>query len=420
MRNINTIDHKGRLKMFKNRNLTVMWIANFFVAASATMVLPFLSVYIETFGDFSDAYVQRWSGFIFGITFLVAFFAAPLWGRFGDNFGRKKILMLTGYGIAMSILLMSFVNNVWELLLLRAFMGVVTGFIPTSMALISAQTAKEEAGKVLGTLQMGTVSGGLFGPLIGGLLADSVGFTYTFFITSVVIALAATLVAFGIKEKIITENKRTEEKKTMRQVLLLIIRNKMLLIVMILSLVVQTANFSIQPQLALYVSQLLTSENIAFLAGLAFSVTGLGNLIATRFWGIQGDKIGHDKIIFICLIISAVTFLPQAFVTSIWQLVILRFLFGIAVGGIIPCVTAYIRQKVPVNIQGEVLGYNQSFRFLGNVTGPAVGGLVAGSFGIPAVFYVSSLLLLLMAVSFYFVYKSADKSKGRKKHAVNQ
>ena len=397
-----------------------MWFANFFVSASATMVLPFLSIYIETFGNYPDAYVQRWSGFIFGITFLVAFFVSPLWGRFGDKFGRKKILILTGFGIALSIFLMSYVSNVWELFFLRMLMGVVTGFIPTSMALISAQTDKKIAGQVLGTLQMGTVSGGLFGPLIGGALADSVGFTYTFASTAIVISLATLLVVFGVREVVKDDKKsRPEEKKSMAEVLTMIRNDHLLVMVMVISLFVQTANFSIQPQLALYVGQLLTVENIAFLAGLAFSVTGLGNLLATRFWGMQGDRIGHEKILLICLLLAGLFFLPQAWVTSIYSLIMLRFLFGMAIGGIIPCVTAYIRQAVPIAQQGEVLGYNQSFRFLGNVLGPVIGGVTAGIFGISAVFYLSSMLFFGAALVLYGILKKRERSKRKTSFLLN-
>ncbi|WP_319003526.1 MFS transporter [Bacillus shivajii] len=388
-----------------------MWIANFFVAASATMVMPFLSLYIETFGNFTDAYVQRWSGFVFGITFLVAFIVSPLWGRFGDRFGRKKILIITGYGIALSIFLMGYVDTVWELFFLRFFMGIVTGFIPMSMALISTQTSKEIAGRVLGTLQMGTVSGALFGPLIGGALADAFGFTYTFILTAIVIVMATTLVLFGIKEKLVKNEGADKEKKSMKEVISFIFKSPMLVMVMLLSLIVQMANFSIQPQLALYVGQLMTAENIAFLAGLAFSVTGLGNLVATRAWGILGDKIGHEKVLILCVLMGGVLFLPQAFVTNIWQLVILRFLFGIQIGGIIPCATAYIRRKAPLSIQGEVLGYNQSFRFLGNVLGPVTGGLISGYFSIAAVFYFSSSLFIIAALLLLAVYVKNQKQK---------
>ncbi|WP_307326158.1 MFS transporter [Evansella vedderi] len=383
-----------------------MCIANFFVAASATMVLPFLSLYIETFGNYSDAYVQRWAGFVFGITFLVAFAVSPFWGRFGDKFGRKKILLITGYGIAASIFIMGYVETVAGLFILRFFMGIVTGFIPVSMALISAQTKKEVAGKVVGTLQMGTVSGGLIGPLMGGALADTFGFTYTFIITAIVISAATTFVAFGIKEVMAKEESKNEKRKrSMAEVFKMVFQNPVLLMIMIISLLIQTANFSIQPQLALYVNQLMEGENIAFLAGFAFSVTGLGSLLATRAWGTLGDKIGHEKVLLICLILGALFFLPQAFVTEIWQLVVLRFLFGIQIGGTIPCVTAYIRRTVPLSVQGEVLGYNQSFRFLGNVTGPVTGGIISSTWAISSVFYYSTVLLVIAAISLAVVLK---------------
>ncbi|ASF41104.1 hypothetical protein CEH05_18830 [Halobacillus halophilus] len=51
-----------------------MWFANFFIAGSITMVLPFLSLYIDQLGNFSDSFVQTWSGGIFEITFVMAHF----------------------------------------------------------------------------------------------------------------------------------------------------------------------------------------------------------------------------------------------------------------------------------------------------------------------------------------------------------
>lgn len=201
------------------KNLVIMWIANFFVAASATMVLPFLSLYIGTFGDYSQDYVQRWSGFVFSITFLTALFFSPLWGRISDKHGYKRILMITGFGISASIFLMGFVQSVEQLFFLRLVMGIVTGFIPTSIAFISSQTPKESAGKTLATLQTGTVTGALLGPLIGGLIVDMVGFQYTFIITSSCIAGAALLVTIFIKDHKRVE-KQSEKKLTRKEVFL--------------------------------------------------------------------------------------------------------------------------------------------------------------------------------------------------------
>lgn len=386
-----------------------MWIANFLVAASATMILPFLSLYIGTFGEFSSAYIQKWSGFVFGITFLTAFLISPIWGRFGDKHGWKKILLITGFGIAISVFLMGYASSVTELFFLRLFMGLVTGFIPTSIALISAQTDKKRAGKVLATVQTGTVSGGLFGPLIGGSLVDVVGFQYTFILTSSVIALATFIVAIGIKEVVGNEQGKGKKIYSRKEVFKLVFQSKLLLAVMLISFFIQTANFSIQPLLALYVNELtVNTTNLAFLAGLAFSITGLGNLMSTRSWGNLGDKIGHGKVLIICLILSIVFFIPQAFVTNIWQLVFLRFLYGLQVGGLIPCMTAYIRQLAPLSVQGEILGYNQSFRFLGNVIGPVLGGLLSGYFGISFVFYFASSLFFVGLGILWFALKAEE------------
>lgn len=372
-----------------------MWFCNFLVGASTTMIMPFLSLYIESFGNYSNEYVQRWAGFVFGVTFLVAFFISPVWGRFGDRYGYKPILLITGFGIAISIFFMGMMHHVMGLFILRLFMGIVTGFIPTSIALISSQTPKEQAGKTLGTLQMGTVSGTLFGPLIGGAMADSFGFKYTFIITSISIAIATFGVLFGIVENRKEKTANQGQCYSRKDVIKKIFNHRILITVMIIALLIQVANFSIQPLLALYVSQLSKAGSVAFLAGMAFSATGFGNLLMTRQWGKLGDKIGHEKVLMCLLLLASIFIIPQALATNLWELVIFRFLFGMAIGGMLPSITAFIRREAPIEMQGEVLGYNQSFRFLGNVLGPVLGGVVSGYGGITTVFYVTSVLFII-------------------------
>lgn len=395
------------------KNLVIMWFANFFMAASSTMVLPFLSLYIETLGSYPDGFTQKWSGYVFGVTFLMAFLVSPFWGRFGDKHGYKKILLITGSGIGTSILLMSLVSSVYELFFLRMAMGLVTGFIPTSLAMISAQTPRRTAGKMLGTLQIGTVSGGLFGPLLGGLLADHVGFTYTFFITAFVIYGAVLLVFAGVRERPLKSDRDRSITYTRKQVLRTILNQRPLITVMILTAVIQVGNFSIQPLLALYVSELHGTQNLAFFSGLAFSATGLGSLLAARKWGALGDRFGHGKILVILSLSAAVCFIPQGLTSSYETLVIFRFLFGIALGGMIPCITASIRLQAPGSIQGEVLGYNVSFRFLGNVIGPVLGGILSSYFGISAAFYVTAFLFFSGACLLLFQRSQQKKSEAK-------
>ncbi|ANU11521.1 major facilitator superfamily protein [Planococcus antarcticus DSM 14505] len=379
----------------QKKNFVIIMFTNFLVAGSTTMIMPFLSLYIESLGNFTDEYVQRWSGLIFGITFVAALIMSPIWGRIADKYGFKPILIINGFGIATSIFLMGTADSVSELFMIRLFMGVVTGFIPTSLAFVSSQTSKETAGKTLGTLQMGSVSGTLFGPVLGGLMADAFGFEYTFLITASVIAIAALFVVFGLHEikRVKLKDAHVYAPKTIVNGIL---SHRLMLNVMIITALIQIGNFSIQPLLSLYVAELTEgSTQVAFLAGITFSATGVGNLLFARRWGRLGDSIGYEKVLGFLLLLAFVFIIPQAFVTELWQLIALRLLFGIAVGGMIPTTTALMRREAPIEIQGEIMGYNTSFRFLGNIIGPMFGGIVSGFIGISSVFIVTGVLFVL-------------------------
>nr|WP_269467144.1 MFS transporter [Virgibacillus dokdonensis] len=386
-----------------------------------TMVIPFISLYIDSMGNFSDAYVQNWSGWTFAITFVTAFIFSPIWGRIGDKYGRKKLLIFSATGMGLSIFLMGFATSVWQLFLLRLLMGVATGFIPMSQAFISTQTPKHIAGKVLGTLQTGSITGTLMGPLLGGTLADAFGYANTFKWVSITIFFSAVIVFFGVKEikANLADGERDEKSYTRKQVLQHIVSRPVLLIVMLISALVQIAHFSVQPILSLFVQEIHGPASIAFFSGVAFSAAGLGNLLMSRRLGRLGDKIGYIKVLIALLFMAGIVYLPGAWVTNIWQLVILRFLLGIAIGGIIPVRIAYIRQTAPLSMQGEVLGYNTSLRFLGNIIGPALGGVIAGFFGFSAVFLFTSILLLVSgSIMLYFWYKHEYASKHPQTHSL--
>src|SRR5699024_3505148 len=114
--------------------------------------------------------------------------------------------------LAISVLLMGYATSVWQLFLLRFISGVFTGFVPMSQALISTQTPKETAGKVLGTLQTGSVTGTLMGPPLGGVIADMISYSAAFKAGSITLFLSALTVMLGVQEvqaKIISQRAQT-------------------------------------------------------------------------------------------------------------------------------------------------------------------------------------------------------------------
>ncbi len=85
---------------------------------------------------------------------------------------------------------------------------------------------------------------------------------------------------------------------------------------------------------------------------------------------------------------------PQAFVTSIWQLIGLRFLMGVSLAGLLPSIAATIRHNVPQGAAGTILGYSTSAQYAGQVIGPLAGGFVGGHLGMRAVFLATTAIML--------------------------
>jgi MFS family permease len=123
------------------------------------------------------------------------------------------------------------------------------------------------------------------------------------------------------------------------------------------------------------------------------SVGALGSVLSASRLGKLADRIGHWNVVVGGLVASALLLIPQAFVTTAWQLIVLRFLMGLALGGLLPCIASVIRHSVPDTVAGKMLGYSVSAQYAGQVTGPLAGGFVGGHFGMRFVFLGTCVLM---------------------------
>ena len=72
---------------------------------------------------------------------------------------------------------------------------------------------------------------------------------------------------------------------------------------------------TVQPIVTLYVQEMVGNlPNVATLAGIAFSITGLANVISAPFLGNRSDRIGYRRVLLVCLAGGTITTLPQAFI----------------------------------------------------------------------------------------------------------
>jgi MFS family permease len=151
---------------------------------------------------------------------------------------------------------------------------------------------------------------------------------------------------------------------------------------------------SIEPIITVYVAQLMENQaHVTLMAGVVMSAAALGSIVSSAWLGKLADRAGHWNVVIGALGAAALLLVPQAFVTAGWQLVALRFLMGLALGGLLPSITSIIRHNVPEGVGGNVLGYAISAQYVGQVAGPVLGGFVGGHIGMQAVFLGTAVLL---------------------------
>ncbi|WP_050809832.1 multidrug efflux MFS transporter [Desulfosporosinus sp. OT] len=389
------------------RNLFVCWFGMFVAGIGMSQIAPILPLYIQHLGVHNTSSIAQLSGIAFGVTYIISAIFSPIWGHFADKFGRKPMILRASLGMALIIGCMGFAPNVYVLIGLRVLEGAITGFSTACTALIATQTDKEHAGYALGTLSTGSIAGSLLGPIIGGFIEENLGFQPVFFITGALLLIAFILTALFVKESFTHQDKKAVSIKVQWKS---VPEMSLTITLLVTFFTLALGLYSIEPIITVYVTQLTkNSSHIALLAGLAFSASGLANIIAAPRLGKLSDKIGAHKVMLVALVVAGILYLPQAFVKNPWQLMGLRFLLGLTLGGLNPSINTLVKKITPDSLVGSVFGFTMSAGYLGVFGGAVIGGQVAAYLGIRYVFFVTSALLLINAGWVYFkVYKKLN------------
>lgn len=379
----------------ETRTLWLMVAIQFFMTLSFTVLSPIMPLFLPQLGVHGAVAIDLWTGVVNGATPLVAAFASPLWGRLSDRKGRKVMLLRSMIAISLFTGLMGFTTNIWQFFGLRLLLGAFAGFSATAITLVASNTPNQRLGYALGWLSTGQLIGGLSGPLLGGLVADLAGSNrIPFFVTSVISAGATVGAALLVRESAQSRETGTGKGKAAPSLRLLLTSGG-LLPVFVALLLAQLGVRSVQPIITLYVQTLVGNvPNLATLSGLAFSMTGFADILASPFLGKRSDVLGYRRVLLISLFGAALFSAPQAFAHNYWVFVAERFGVGMFVGGILPTANALIARMASPGQRGTVLGLTASATFLGNSIGPLTGGVVAASFGLHWVFLITAAMLL--------------------------
>ena len=387
------------------RTVYISLVCVFCTAFGVSQLAPILPLYFHDLGVQTPEAMSLWSGLATGATYIIVCLAAPFWGRVADKKGRKITLIRSSFGMALCNILIAFQTTPEGVVLIRLVQGLVSGFYSASITLIASESPIERTGWALGLLASANLAGSLIGPLLGGYIADTVGIRNDFIIVGTLMGLAGVLATIFIHENYVPQP--NPEKLSIRKLKEQIPEFNSIVALCVASFIYAICIMSLQPVISVYIKGIVPSdtENLAFIAGAVFSAMGIAQLMSSSPLGKLVDKIGPRKVLVVSLIYVGVLNIPQAYVSDVYQLAIIRFLQGFGLGGMLPALNTYLSSKTPREFTGQVFSYNQSCLFFGYFLGSIGGASLMAWLGFTTLFWVSGGLFIISALWIGFKLK---------------
>lgn len=353
-------------------------------------------------------------GIAIAVYSFIQFLFNPILGKYSDKHGRKPVIVACLFINAIGYVIFAFTHSYIMLLFSRIIAGIGGSSIAVAQAYIADITTRETRSKGMGLIGSAFGLGFVFGPLIGGFLAEY-GFTVTGLVAGGFSMAAFIVTMILLPESLNKSNITLSEDELRRRKLIDVtaIRkvfhepNRAIFISLFFVLIFSFANiYGTFALLGLQVFGFSDMQN-----GLLFGITGLVSAI------VQGGLIGHiDKMmtkqnilkvgsLIICIGLGLIpyggNFLGLALISGF---------LSIGTGMLQPTLLSLISDVTPDHEQGITLGVNQSLSALARVLGPLWGGFAFEFLGYQFPFLTGAAFMFVVFLFTIFYIPQKVKS----------
>ena len=362
--------------------------AVFLFWAALYIYMPILSVYAAHQGAAASLV-----GLIlgsYGVSQLIL--RIPL-GVTSDRTGRRRGFVLLGSAVAaVSCLVLAWAPSPVWLLVGRTLAGVAASTWVCSTVLYASYFRPEDAVRATSLATFLSGGGQMTALLVGGRLADAVGWTAPF-VAGAGLALLGGLVLLSVgDERVIPKVGRPLEglgRVSRRPVLLGVAA-----VALVGQYISQATTYGFVPT---YATTVLRASYTAL--GLVSTLTTLGYTLGALAAGWLARRVRPRLVMVLGLLLSAVSTLAVPSCASLPVLVAVRFLSGVGFGFLYSVAMGLSISGVPAEDRASAMGLFQALYALGMFVGPAVSGWLVQGWGLQTMFQISSLLPLGAAVA---------------------
>lgn len=349
---------------------------------------------------------------------LLQFVFSPIWGALSDRIGRRRVLIVTLAGSALSYLLWIFAAHFWVVVLTRLICGMMAGNIAVASTAAADITDEKERTKGMAVVGIAIGLGFVFGPVLGGLASglqvahtvEAGSFGLNPFSVPAMFSAGMAALNFFLVLKFFPETLSPERRASAGAR-----RPSVFDLATVGSRPVRRASFA---NLVYQIAFTGMENTIVFLTLALFAYSPRDNAMLFLFNGgcmimAQGlarrlvARLGQRKVLLLGMAVAAAAFLIVALIPHVrvqpgdggkFFFYAGLGLISFATGLILPSVSALVSLYSDASEQGRNLGILRSAGSLARVIGPITAALVYFHFGSHAWVYAGGALLMLPAV----------------------
>jgi len=329
-------------------------------------------------------------------------FSSLLCGSLSDRIGRKRVLIPALIVFSICSGLSGLVHNFWQMLAVRAALGIAGG--PSCiviMALAEQSSQPEHRGRNLGIVNgAAALVGSAVAPVLVTQIAAAFGWRYSFFLVGIPSLVLSLLVWKFINEPSVNHavnlaNDDGHDSFTLRNNLNVLVNNRQLWLCVLAAAGLTTWLFCFTAFTPLYMTKVMHQSSVR--VGLLMSAFGLGSFIYSFVAPSLSDWSGRKPVVFVCGTLAAVT--PLVFmIHSLYNTPMLLALIVFLCSGYAPASVAMAMGFA--GLGAELLGATIS---------PTLGGWLADQYGLAAPLFMATGGAILVCLVSLFMAETAPR-----------
>jgi len=352
-------------------------------AVSFGIMIPVLPNLIKQFAGGDTAHASE-INVVFSVTWgLMQFFCGPILGMLSDRIGRRPVLLISFFGLAIDFLFMTFAPTLAWLFIGRIINGMTAASFSTANAYVADVTPPEARAKTFGMMGAAFSFGFLIGPVMGGFLAGSAmqhmlgtfALRLPFLVAGILTAINWLYGYFILPESLPVERRMTKFDWTRANP----VGSLGFLKAHGALLGLATTGFLFQLSHTVLPSIFVLYAGYRYhwgpdIVGLTLLLTGLlGILVQTLLVGPVVARIGERGALLLGTLGGALGFALYGFAPNGWAYVASAPVFAL-INFTQPGLQGLMTRRVGPQEQGRLQGANQSLQGIASITGPLVFG----------------------------------------------